>query len=56
MINLSLPKLLNGTWMIVEELQKNLIVANINIGTFKNEIVMIPRCIPNLSEGEDVTL
>ena len=56
MRNLEPPRLCNGTRMIVEELHDNLIVAKINIGAFKDEIVMIPRITLNLTVGEDIPL
>lgn len=40
--NFDLPRLCNGTWMILGEFHENLILAEINIGAFKNGIVMIP--------------
>ena len=56
MRNLEPPRLCNGTRMIVEELHDNLIVAKINIGAFKDEIVMIPQITLNLTEGEDISV
>ncbi|XP_078280406.1 uncharacterized protein LOC144607421 [Rhinoraja longicauda] len=42
--------------MIVEQLHDNLIIAKINIGAFKDDIVMIPRIMFTLTEDEDIPL
>ncbi|XP_055521948.1 uncharacterized protein LOC129716088 [Leucoraja erinacea] len=54
--NLQPPKLCNGTRLIVEQLHNNLIVARINMGAYKEEIVLIPRMKINLSEDENIPI
>lgn len=56
MENLKLPRLCNGTRMIVEEVHHDLIRARIHTTTFINEIVIIPKIKLNLSQAEDIPL
>ena len=56
MRNLDPPRLCNGTRLIVEELQENLIVARIITSAFQDEIVLIPRIKHILSESDGIPL
>ena len=48
--NIDPPKLCNGTRLIIVDMHANILVARIAVGTYKDDVVFIPRIIFDVNE------